>query len=80
MGDIVGEYVEPEWMPADGTIDFVDILALVECFKNSPAAPPRTWCDICPAYPDGMIDFNDISAAVHGFRGYACPFDGRQCR
>ena len=78
-GDIVGEFVAPEWTTADGTADFLDISASVECFKNAPTAPPGAWCDIYPAYPDGVIDFNDIAATVSGFTGLPYPFDEPQC-
>lgn len=78
-GDIVGEYVEPNWTPADGVTDFIDISASVACFRNLPTAPPRTWCDIYPAYPDDVIDFSDIAATVDGFRGRPYPFEGPQC-
>jgi hypothetical protein len=78
-GDIAGEYVEPAWTPADGVADFIDISALVDCFKNLPTAPPRAWCDIYPAYADDVIDFNDIAACVDGFRGLPYPLGGPAC-
>ncbi len=64
-GDVVWEY---------GTVDFLDITAVVDCFRHLPAAPPIEWCDIVPGTPNGMVDFTDISYTVDAFRNYPYPF------
>lgn len=87
--DVVGAYdpIAQRYGPADGCVDFFDIAAMVERFKNLSKAPPRTWCDLLggptPISAETMwqgaranIDFNDISAVVKAFGGQAYPLDG----
>jgi len=76
-GDIVGAN---NLEAADGVVDFIDISALVDRFRDQPGAPPRTWCDVGDERTtQGVnfnIDFGDISLVVDAFRGYDYPFPG----
>lgn len=64
-GDVVAPY---------GIVNFSDISATVECFKNLPSAPPRSACDLYPALPDQSVDFLDVSSCVEAFKGKPYPF------
>jgi hypothetical protein len=75
-GDVVGEFVGESWTGPDNVVDFKDITAVVDRFKNDPTAPPVIWCDMQPALPDGVIDFADISNVVDAFQGDPYPLEG----
>ncbi len=71
--DAVGDFVGGQWTPADGTIDFNDITAVVDAFRVLPTTPPVFYVDLVgpavnPYRPAGVIDFSDIIAAVDAFR------------
>ncbi len=68
-GDLVNDFIDGAWTPSNGVVDFRDITAMVDRFKNLPVAPPMAWCDMQPAYPDGVVDFADIMYVVDAFRG-----------
>ena len=76
-GDVVG--ANNLALP-NGIVDFVDISASVDRFKNAPGTQSRTWFDIAPNNPmQGVnfdIDFNDISTVVDAFKGLDYPFSG----
>ncbi len=76
-GDLVGG--GSNQLP-NGIVDFVDIAASVECFRDTATAPPRTWCDLGGSSPyqgaDFNIDFSDIALVVDAFRGRSYPFAG----
>lgn len=76
-GDVVGETSSE--LP-NGIVDFIDISACVDRFKDAPGAPPRTWCDLAGDSPtQGVnlnIDFDDISVVVDAFKGRSYPFPG----
>lgn len=73
-GDVVGEFAGASWTSPNGRVDFIDILSIVEGFKNVPTAPPLGWIDLYPWEVDELIDFNDIVCDVDAFRGYAYPY------
>jgi hypothetical protein len=75
-GDCIGPIYNEAWTPPDGRVDFVDISAIVEKFKNEPTAPLKAQVELFGNLPDFVIDFMDISSAVEAFRGFAYPFDG----
>jgi hypothetical protein len=81
IGDIVGDCgVQPCTSP-NGVIDFVDISATVEKFKNQPTAPTKARTDvvggnITDPIPDRKVDFVDISYVVEAFRSVAPPPPG----
>lgn len=80
-GDIVGDCgVRPCTAP-QGVVDFVDISACVEKFKNEPGAPRKARTDIINSdiaapKPDQKVDFVDISCVVEAFRGSECVLPG----
>ena len=75
-GDVVGDCDVAPCTEPQGVVDFVDITAVVDKFKNLPGAPAKSRVDVGPAVPDQLIDFVDIPWVVDGFRGLPYPFDG----
>ena len=82
-GDIVGHYDDDAgwWTAPNGVVDFNDISACVDKFKNEPTAPRKARCDVTHAdvfnpLPDKKVDFVDISCIVAAFRGTPCPLTG----
>ncbi len=70
-GDIAGQ---PESGGPDGSVDMLDVSAVVERFKNQPGAVEVHRADLAPATPDGIVDFSDISEVLDAFRGKPYPF------
>lgn len=75
-GDLVDDCGVTPCTSPDGVVDFLDISAVVEKFRNLPGATFKSRADIAPELPDLVIDFIDISHAVEAFRGEPYPFDG----
>ncbi len=85
VGDVVGDCAFCPCTPPQGVVDFVDISAVVEKFKNTPCNPgqspgvPRKAradvisSDVSQPKPDKKIDFVDISHVVDAFRNQAQP-------
>jgi hypothetical protein len=79
VGDVVGRERSSQtglWDPPQGTVDFVDISAVVEKFKNAPDAPRKARADVINSdvenpLPDRKVDYVDISHVVGAFRGEA---------
>ncbi len=81
VGDVVGDCGVTPCTAPQGVVDFVDISALVEKFKNTPSAPRKARSDIIHSdvaqpLPDHKIDFVDISYCVDAFRSLASPLPG----
>ncbi|MGD2108477.1 MAG: hypothetical protein PVI86_03705 [Phycisphaerae bacterium] len=60
--------------PPQGVVDFTDVNAVVEKFKNTPGAPRKARTDLLNGtvtlpFPDRKVDFVDIAQAVDAFRG-----------
>ena len=77
-GDVVRDCGTQPCSPPNGTIDFVDISAVVDKFRNLPTAPRKARADvinsdIAQAKPDKKVDFVDISHVVDAFRNIAQP-------
>ncbi len=74
-GDVVGDCdVTPCTVP-DGVVDFEDITAVVEKFRNEPGAPIKSRADLINSdvtnpEPDRKVDFVDITFCVDAFRGF----------
>ncbi len=74
-GDVVGNCgVTPCTVP-DGVVDFDDITAVVEKFRNEPGAPIKSRADLINSdvtdpEPDRKVDFVDITFCVDAFRGF----------
>lgn len=81
VGDSFGSVVAGQWDPPQGLVDFNDIYAIVEKFKNLPGSTSRTRADIINSdisnpIPDQQVDFVDISACMEAFRGAPLPPPG----
>jgi hypothetical protein len=88
-GDVVGTCL-PETSPhciraygytdcctaPNGVVDFDDIVAPIDKFKNSVGAPRMSRADVTPSLPDRILDFKDIPAVVNAFRGLPYPHSG----
>ncbi|MGB2987124.1 MAG: C25 family cysteine peptidase [Phycisphaerae bacterium] len=75
-GDLVGNCDVMPCTPPDGQVDFIDISAAVDKFRNLPGAPIKARTDIASDVPDKVVDFIDILYIVEAFRGLPYPFDG----
>ncbi len=79
-GDVVSIYsVGTTFAWADvtepfGIVNFTDISAVLDRFRDIPQALPKTRCDLQPATPDYIVDFSDVSSAVDAFKGQPYPF------
>jgi len=60
----------------NGAVDFEDISAVIDKFKNSHDAPGMSRADIAPNLPDDIPDFVDIRIVVDAFEGRPYPFAG----
>jgi len=87
VGDVVGDCSVCPCTGPDGVVDFVDISAVVEKFKDSPCVvggpgvPRKARADLINSNvdlpkPDRKIDFVDISCIVDAFRGTPCVLPG----
>ncbi|MGD2111245.1 MAG: hypothetical protein PVI86_17850 [Phycisphaerae bacterium] len=74
FGDIVGDCDSSGCTPPNAVVDFTDILALVEKFKNEPLSVSKPRGDIGDELPDRRVGFIDVAWAVHTFQGGAYPF------
>ncbi len=75
-GDVVGAFYNGRWTPVNGTVDFNDILAIVEAFRHLPTSPPLSTVDLVGSSgsacaPDEVVDFLDIAADVEAFKGFS---------
>lgn len=88
FGDVVGnDCADCPCDPPNEVVDFIDITAVVDKFRNTPCTPggpgvPRKaradliHSNATIAPPDQKIDFVDISYCVEAFRGQPSPFPG----
>ena len=74
-GDTVGYFTGDEWPPPDGTVDIIDVVAILEKFGDRPMAPPLQCVDLIgfsggqlTCRPDQRIDILDAVMALDGFR------------
>lgn len=75
-GDSVGNCAVTPCTPPNGVVDFIDIAAIVDKFKNEIWAISKTRADLFDNLPDRFVDFVDISSTVDAFRGDPYPLDG----
>jgi len=83
-GDIVGDCAPTPCTAPNGIVDFLDITAAVDKFRNVPDPPGKTVkarADVASALedefegqPDLLVDYHDIGPIVDAFRGFAYPF------
>jgi hypothetical protein len=75
-GDVVGF----GGATADGVVNALDVVGMVDRFRGVSGAPPGTWCDLHANSPtQGVklpIDALDIVMVVDAFRGIDYPFSG----
>jgi len=73
--DVVPPFNPPEFR---GEPDALDVVALVDKFKNAPGALSKTWAQLQPNVPDlnGDVNALDIVAGVDAFKRFAYPFSG----
>ncbi len=81
VGDVAGDCSVAPCTPPQGVVDFVDISAVVEKFKNEPNALRKARADlinsdITAPIPDRKVDFVDISYCVDSFRNTAAALPG----
>ncbi|MGD2108632.1 MAG: M12 family metallo-peptidase [Phycisphaerae bacterium] len=87
-GDVAGSCGVCPCTPPQGVVDFLDVSAVVEKFKNvpcdvgmAPGVPRKARVDVANSnvawpVPDQKIDFIDISCVVEAFTGTPCPLPG----
>jgi hypothetical protein len=83
LGDVAGASCGSSCNPPQGVVDFVDISAEVDKFKNVPAALLKSRADlisndVLSPIPDRKVDFVDIASCVDAFRAAAPPLPGPQ--
>jgi len=64
-----------------GVVDFVDVSAVIDKFRNLPCTPRKARADVINSTvtmppPDRKVDFVDCSCVVDAFRGDPCPLPG----
>ena len=72
-GDVVSPFTGPGSPPQP---DFLDVSSVVDKFGDLDGAIIRARADVHPDTPDQVVDFQDISKVVDGFKGEGYPFDG----
>jgi len=61
--------------PPDGTVDIpVDLVRVLDKFKNLPGAMSKSRTDLAPAEPNWLIEIGDITAMIEAFRGFPAPY------
>ena len=80
-GDVVGDCAPDPCTAPQSVVDFVDITAIVDKFKNEPCAIRKARADLTNADinqpdPDRKVDFVDISCVVGAFRADPCLIPG----
>jgi len=81
VGDVVGDCSVTPCTPPQGVVDFVDISAVVDKFRNLPSAPRKARADLLNSTvsqpkPDKKVDFVDIGYCVDAFRSNAAALPG----
>ena len=74
-GDTVGPYKAGlGWLPPDGSVDIIDVVGILDKFRNLPGAPPIHRVDLIAfglgCRPDRSINIIDASMALDAFRGF----------
>ncbi len=84
-GDTVGPVAGGAWQPPDGSIDIIDVVAILDRLRSDPTAPDLHYVDLIGADangmtcgPDGVVSILDVVVALTAFRGLNF-FDSTQC-
>jgi hypothetical protein len=67
-GDVVGPG-DPGYGPPNGVVDAIDIVAMVDGFRQVGGAPPLFAIDLFSCVPNQVVDAIDIVGVVDAFRG-----------
>lgn len=59
---------------AFGAVNALDVVGIVDRFRNRLGAPPLEACDLNPAIPNQTVDALDIVMVVDSFRGLPYPY------
>ncbi len=76
-GDLCAAYNSQagRWDPPDGTVSFaMDIVAMLDKFRNLPTALSKVRSDIAPGTLDLVIGAVDLAQAVDAFAGASYPY------
>ena len=79
-GDLVSIYSEGTtfgWADVTepfGVVNFIDVSAVLDRFREIPQALPKVRCDLQPATPDYVVNFSDVSSTVDAFKGQPYPY------
>ena len=73
-GDVVGEYTGQEWTPPDGSVDFLDVVAIVHAFQAREPVPHWTRADLDGEVPNAIINMTDVLRVLYAFMGMPYPF------
>lgn len=80
-GDVAGPFVDGAWTAPDGRVDvIVDVVAILDKYRNLGGAPPKTWADLAgvppnAALPDLKIAVLDAVYGIYAFQGDEFPFE-----
>jgi len=74
-GDIVGNCSTVPCTPPNGLVEIVDVVSLLDKFKNLATGARKARADITPCILDGTIQINDVTLALDAFGGdlFSCP-------
>jgi hypothetical protein len=73
-GDLVGNCSVTSCTPPNSIVDFGDVSAVVDRFRNVMGAAAKPRMDVAPATPDRIVDFLDIPSVIDAFRGMPYPY------
>jgi hypothetical protein len=75
--DVAGPFniATRSWRPPDGRVDVtVDVVAVLEKFRNSLTAPIKARADLEPATADQQVNISDVTRGLDSFRSLPFPF------
>ena len=75
-GDVVKDCTTRPCGGPNNIVDIVDVVAILDKFKNQITAPLKLRCDLEPATTDALINISDVTYALEAFGGSPYPFAG----
>ena len=75
-GDVVGNCSTLPCTPPDGTVGNIDIVAVLDKFKNAISGPRKARSDVEPRLLDQLINISDVTMTLNAFTGDPYPFAG----
>lgn len=73
-GDVVKDCQANPCTPPEGVVGIVDVVAILDKFRNAVGAPMKVRADLHPETPDRLITISDVTSALDAFRAAAYPF------